>query len=251
MVGHLDLNVHQPDNVPERTTLYHENQVKQLHDSHEQRRNGGINTTDTTMTARPIILTPATPSELITTIIAHYRYPTTIIVASPKQPFLDALTQEVTSDAEREEDADQQLLRKTLLQTAVSRHIHILFTPTVTHLRALTSTFSQADSRVQDPPNFTKDGEKKPLLIVYCFLELHRSTTEWSAQGLGTSAAALVEAATRNGFRAAVVEPRGGGDGFEGMSEFLGERVPVLSGTARTVEVGRVLKRWFEEEVKS
>lgn len=203
------------------------------------------------MTARPIILTPATPSELITSIIANYRYPTTIVVASPKQPFLDALAQETAIGTENQEDVGHPLLQKTLLQTAVSRHIRILFTPTVTHLRAFISTFSQRDSRTPAPPHMGDEEERTPLLMVYCFLELHRSTTEWSAQGLGTSAAALVEAAARNGFRAAVVEPRGGGSGFEEIGEFLGERVPVLSGTARTVETGRVLKRWFKEEVVS
>jgi hypothetical protein len=82
-------------------------------------------------------------------------------------------------------------------------------------------------------------------------------TTEWSAQGLGTSAASLVDAAIRNGFRAAIVEPRGGGDGFESWSEFAEEQAPMLSGTimkesgtwaGRKVEIGRILGRWFEIE---
>ena len=109
--------------------------------------------------------------------------------------------------------------------------------------------------------------------MVYDFLSLHRGTSEWSVQGLGASAAALVEGALGEGFRIVVVEGehplhstgQGGDDdglGAEpsGMKELLEERVPVLSGSgvrrvggelegsgwaAKTVGVGRVLGRWF------
>lgn len=94
------------------------------------------------------------------------------------------------------------------------------------------------------------------MLIIYGLLELHRDSVEWSAQGIGTTATYLIEAAARNSFRAAVVEPRGA-MGFEALDEFLEEKLPVLSGTAiksdgtwsgRTVAVKRVLARWFEFE---
>lgn len=204
--------------------------------------------------ASPIILSPVTPSELFLYILAHHRYPTTIVVASAKQPFLDALTLEVKSQKEPQQD---RLLQKTLLQTAISRHIHLVFTPTVTHLRAYLSTFSREDSKIRAPPNFKANGTGDSLLLVYGFLEVHRVTSEWSAQGIANSAAALVEAAATNSLRATVVEPRGGGQGFERLDEFLGEDVPVLSGTlmrdsgawnGRTVQIRRVLSRWFEIE---
>lgn len=200
----------------------------------------------------PIILAPVTPSELFLYVLTHHRYPTTIVVASSKQPFLDALTLEVKSQDEPQQD---RLLQKTLLQTAISRHIRLVFTPTVTHLRAYLATFSQEDSKIRAPPNFEPSGAGDPLLLVYGFLEVHRVTSEWSAQGIANSAATLVEAAARNSLRATVAEPRGGGQGFEGLDEFLGENVPVLSGAlmkesgawnARTVEIRRVLCRWFE-----
>lgn len=94
------------------------------------------------------------------------------------------------------------------------------------------------------------------MLIVYGLLELHRDSIEWSAQGIGTTATYLIEAAARNSFRAAVVEPRGA-MGFDTLDEFLNEDLPILSGTdmksdgtwsGRTVPVRRVLARWFEFE---
>jgi hypothetical protein len=113
--------------------------------------------------------------------------------------------------------------------------------------------------------------------VVYGFLSLHRGTSEWSVQGLGASAAGLVEGALGSGFRVVVVEeeeehllhPRGQGGGDDdgpaaaagqGLKELLEERVPVLSGSGvrrvggelegsgwagKTVGVGRVLGRWF------
>jgi hypothetical protein len=118
--------------------------------------------------------------------------------------------------------------------------------------------------------------------VEYGFLSLHRGTSEWSVQGLGASAAGLVEGALGSGLRVVVVEeeeeeeehplhPRGQGGGDDdgpaaaagqgqGLKELLEERVPVLSGSGvrrvggelegsgwagKTVGVGRVLGRWF------
>jgi hypothetical protein len=82
--------------------------------------------------------------------------------------------------------------------------------------------------------------------------------SEWSAQGIGNSAALLIDAALRNGFRAAVVEPKGVG-GHEDLEHLGGEMIPLLNGTAkrddgtwsgRTVSVKQVLNRWFKFEVR-
>ena len=151
-----------------------------------------------------------------------------------------------------------QLLAAPLYQVAVSRHIRVVFVPTVSHLRALLSVFSVADSRVAAPPpsaDRISASPKKPLLLIYGFLELHRSTSEWSVQGIGNTAAVLVETAKRVAFQAAVVEPPSELD----MDGLLTEKVPVLSGSARrirpgfegsgwtgrTVTVRRILGRWF------
>ncbi|KAL2267297.1 hypothetical protein VTJ83DRAFT_4574 [Remersonia thermophila] len=198
------------------------------------------------------------------------------------------------------------LLTPTLAQLSATRHIRTVFVPTVSHLRAFLSVFSvvvdnhQAAAaasstlpsrkppppptqRLHPPPppppphpdvkhgNKPVSQEEAPLLLVYGFLRLHRDTSEWSAQGVGASAAGLVEAAARTGLRAVVVEGQqqhqtpqgqksGGGDGDEpaavvGMDKLLAEKVPILSGGdakriggelgRKTVEVRMVLGRWF------
>lgn len=232
--------------------------------------------------SNPIVLSPSTPSELLQYIVTHHRYPTTVLIGWPKHTFVEALTEDVSlqlhlqaqtagdgsenTTNEIEEDSSSTKLpqihplqRKTLLQTAVSRHIRLLFVPSSTHLRAFLGTFSASDSKIPPPPPLSppnKNDSGPPMLIVYGLLELHRDSVEWSAQGIGTTATYLIEAAARNSFRAAVVEPRGA-MGFEALDEFLEEKLPVLSGTAmksdgtwsgRTVAVRRVLARWFEFE---
>jgi hypothetical protein len=217
-----------------------------------------------------LILPPATPSDLMSQIISNYRYPSTLLIGTSRELFLQSLDLDIDSNAQPQQQdvagedqdhdtgtvtGDSQLLRPTLMQIAVSRHIRTVFIPTVVHLRAYLAVFSQEDSGVLAPPNHRPAAPDKPtVLLMYGFLELHRATSEWSAQGLGNSAAALVEAAVRNGFRAVVIDPLGGG-GYDTLEQMMSERVPMLDGalvkndgswSGRTVDIGRVLGRWFK-----
>jgi hypothetical protein len=222
------------------------------------------------MTSQPIVLAPATPSELLSYIISYHRYPTTVIIGSSKAEFHTSLIEDIThhltlQDEQLQEDdlensatePSHVLLKAPLYQIAISRHIRILFAPTVTHLRAYLSVFTPKNSSISAPPNHTP-GSRPPLLLVYGLLALHRDASEWSAQGIGNSAALLIDAALRNGFRAAVVEPKGVG-GHEDLEHLGGEMIPLLNGTAkrddgtwsgRTVSVKQVLNRWFKFEVR-
>ena len=102
------------------------------------------------------------------------------------------------------------------------------------------------------------------MIIVYGLLELHRDTSEWSVQGLGSSFAVLVEAGWRAGQSIVVLEEKVGGDeghsdGDKRFQRVWEERLPMLNGnvrraglegegavwSGRTVEVRRVLGRWF------
>jgi len=107
-------------------------------------------------------------------------------------------------------------------------------------------------------------------------LDLHRDTSEWSAQGIGNSVAGLVEAGWKGERRIIVIEERkkegdagvDGGDGAEESDQptrkpgwkVWGQRVPMLNGSVRrtgfesedsawsgrTIEVGRIFARWFK-----
>lgn len=230
------------------------------------------------MASSPVILSPALPSELLTYIIQQETHPTTLIICSTRADFLNHLLSDVQDTTRRPlqpgTDKPDALLASPLYQVAIARHIRMAFVPTVSHLRAYLSVFSSKDSRIPPPPATPASAyaKRRPLLLVYGFLGLHRDTSEWSAQGISSTAASLVEAARRVGYRAVVVDhprPPGQGDGGDdgvgaaGAGEsLLSQEVTVLSASARRagvdlddaawtgrkVTVGRVLARWFRYE---
>lgn len=209
---------------------------------------------------RPVILSPASPSELLDYVLASHRHPTNVLVCWPRKQFLGALVQDIGGRTGQDDQHRRHaLLEAPLAQVAVSRHVAMAFVPTVTHLRSYLATFFACDSRTPPPPSLygppSPDGPP-PLLLVYGFLELHRDGTEWSAQGLNTSAAGLVESAARNGLRAAIVEPRKT-ESPEELGTSLDETVPILSESkmrddgswsGRLVPVRCILGRWFVPE---
>ncbi|KAI1281134.1 hypothetical protein F5Y07DRAFT_319875 [Xylaria sp. FL0933] len=232
----------------------------------------------------PVFLSPALPSELLSYILDHHVYPSTLIICSSQADFLKSLAEDIRSQSrkntrstteeqephEREpsqsqdhvdEDAEVRhaLLSSPLHQIAISRHIRVVYVPTVTHLRAYLSVFSPDESRVPPPPTSALTREDgKPHVIVYGFLKLHCDTSEWSAQGLSNTTSTIVELAHRLSWKALLIEPAGE-PRDTALEELLQETVPILNGGARrlgpnfeegawsgrTVEVGRILGRWF------
>lgn len=249
----------------------------------------------------PLLLSPALPVELLTYIQDHHIYPTTLIICSTRSQFLEALQhdtkrqdlphkiepedanlQNLTQEAGtpqpgqevKQNDIQHDLLSQKLSQLVISRHIRTVHVPTVTHLRSYMSVFVPEDSKVPPPPaNFAPRGRESPSLVVYGVIEMHRDTSEWSAQGLGSTMAVLVETASRLGWSLVVIEPvqkmtlRAGDESDaedlvqqkDGFEDLLEEKLPILSGSvrrggldleeggwsSRTVEVGRVMSRWF------
>ncbi|KAG6004068.1 hypothetical protein E4U21_001413 [Claviceps maximensis] len=202
---------------------------------------------------QPMLLPPQTPSELISDILSYaldaLGPPTTIIIGWSKEQFLAALTQDVRQQQQQQQQSpphhQHPLLRNpSLAQIASARHITMVFVPTVCHLRAYLATWTSPPQPAAEKRQLGVSGAagigvivRPPLLMVYGLLDLHRHDgTEWSAQGLGISAAVLVEAAWRNGFRAVMLEPRKRGRHKEDdvemdeLAESLSEKVPVLSG---------------------
>lgn len=219
----------------------------------------------------PLFQAPATPSELLSYLVTLQSYPTTLLVCCPREAFQAALLHHVTSvlalEGNPEEGGDnvdsaaqrhrrivEALVAAPLYQTAAAKHIRVLFTPTVSHLRAYLSVFDTAGSKVQPPPNYTPvdEGSRMPLLMVYGFLDAHRDTSEWNARGLSLSASILVEAGKAATYRPVIVEPKDD-DGHPDVETLLSEAVPLLgrnvaaqgAWSGRTIEVRRILSRWF------
>jgi hypothetical protein len=255
------------------------------------------------MSGSPTFLSPATPSELAIYVSSKCFYPTTLVVCTTREEFEYSLNEDIDremrlhnpghmeeqQDEPRQADGDldfsvlpenpveppawiSPLLVHSINRVAIAKHIRVVFVPSVSHLRAWLTVFPPADpTTVERPPAagtgaFLRKMETAPLLLLYGFLDLHRDTSEWSAQGLSNTAAALVEAACQAALRAVVIEPRMDWDEQLRDSEsILGEEMPMLSGAerravardqdeggggwiGRTVSVRRVLGRWFRFE---
>ncbi|KAI0176122.1 hypothetical protein GGR52DRAFT_346430 [Hypoxylon sp. FL1284] len=231
-----------------------------------------------------LVLSPALPLELLTYILSHDIYPTTLIICATRADFIATLASDARSETARQssppehgtetagehgDESDREARRyrslvsaSPLYQVATSRHIRVVYVPTVTHLRAYLSVFSPDESPVPAPPaGFRPPRDERPRIILFGLLDMHRDTSEWSAQGLSNTLSAIVEVAHRLSWQAAVVEPRNR-NSSPALEDILKEHVPFLSGggrrpgldldeggwTGRTVEVGRVMKRWFRFE---
>ncbi|KAH6659265.1 hypothetical protein BKA67DRAFT_543977 [Truncatella angustata] len=255
----------------------------------------------------PLLLSPALPSELLTYILNYHVHPTTVIICSSRTDFVGALQEDIREhkthqapaqrvpgsqvlsadkepqtlshpELQGQDVAHHGLVSQTLANLAVSRHMRTVYIPTVTHLRSYVTVFSPKDTKIVAPPQVhTALRRTHPTLVVYGVIEMHRDTSEWSAQGLGNTVAALVETTNRLGWGLVMVEPRatrilarddedGAPTGRQICDDFkslLKEQLPILSGSARragldseeggwsgrTVEMGRTMSRWFKFQV--
>lgn len=223
-------------------------------------------------TNRPVVLPPCSPSDMISYALQHPG--TTIMICSTRSAFLNSLASSVC------ENPESHLLHATLHQIASSRSTTLAFLQTISHLRAYLAVFQPKTTL--DTPASMRSDTRKPLLLVYGLLNLHRDTSEWSAQGLGITMASLVEAGSRHSCRivmceedveedldiidAITIEEETGDLQREERDEMRKsncwhEAMPILNGSTRrlvdeeagwagrTVEVGRVLQRWclFQE----
>lgn len=252
----------------------------------------------------PEALPSLSPSELLNYLLERQAFFTTLIICQKREDFVNSLISEILLASQyqnlskngdlnktsscfsagksvQNEDYERRnlLLIPTLHQLAISRHIHVVFVPTIAHLRAYLATFP---SKMEAKISSTLDQEKNlmdvdsssttPYLFVYGLIDLHRNTCEWSAQGLSNTIAGLIEAGGRSCKKVVVTETweeesavEDSGDeinadsGDASRCSIWANRVPILHTNAgnigphfeekpwsgRTTEIGRILARWF------
>ena len=226
----------------------------------------------------PIALPSIYCTDFIKYILQFHPVPTTLVVCSSRQDFLEHLQatihhthplHQADSSVDSLTDVSHPFLIPTIHLLATSRTITLAFTPTLPHLRAYLATFHTSS----DPADFVastlkyeKAGMQTPILAILGLVALHRSTSEFSAQGLSRTLANAVEAATRVNMKLLLAESRSPqesedllvvGDPNSGSQEMdsLKEQLPLLSNSikfgndervwaGRTIEVAKVIKRW-------
>lgn len=221
----------------------------------------------------PVALPPMLCSDFLDYVLKYHRSPTTLIICSTKEAFLEDLLASVKSASSQEPSASQtrdehtsqySLLIPTIHLIAKSQSVHVVFVPTLPHLRAFLATCELVSNPGQPTYTTGYSGSQSTLLAVWGLVNLHRSTAEHSAQGLSRTLASAVETASHRGDRLVLSEPLTMQDGaMLENAEFTEmitrgpweEQVPLLSFSVRfgdedrvwagkTIEVRRVVAKW-------
>lgn len=150
------------------------------------------------------ILPPQSGLEFVRYLLNHDTLHTTLVICQDREDFLDGLYGACSSRAddfeahENVEDERRSLAvtpNDTIESIAVSRHIKVAFTPTVSHLRAYLSVICKSMFLPSLCSNVQVGSIPSPRLAVFGLIGVHRGTSNFSAQGLMRSLSLLLETA--------------------------------------------------------
>lgn len=215
----------------------------------------------------PVALRISDSYEIINFILKQHSLTITLIVCASRSDFLADLQgkhHRTLATQLANSDGSNDFLSPTLQQLATSRKVKLAFTPTLPHLRAYLAAF--APSTNQGPAWLQCH---RPMLVILGLVDLHRQTSEHSAQGISRTLAIAVESARLAGMNLVLGEyyREGDNDEFNGFDDGAtgdvngpqqdpwAEQIPILTGSVRfgnderlrtgsKVDVGKVLSRW-------
>ena len=221
----------------------------------------------------PVALSSLTSIDFLGWLLDHHQEPTTLIICLSREVYLSNVQNDLRRNHPEgpsaiSNDSDSiplhPLLKPTIHLTAKSRSIHLVFVPTFHHLRAYLSTHMLPTN--SDSPRFgsANAGAQIPILAIWGLLHAHRSTAEYSAQGLSRTLAAAVESASLAEQTLVLAEPKvmdseeqyEGSEAIQGLSgDPWKEQVPLLSGSikfgsedrswaGKTIETGCIVAKW-------
>ncbi|KAL5051926.1 hypothetical protein BDW71DRAFT_2322 [Aspergillus fruticulosus] len=183
-------------------------------------------------------------------ILDHDRF-SVLIVCAARETFLEQLLAAV--HLRSTSPGSHELLNQTLGLLSTSRHVKTVFCPTLEHLRAYLSSGVNGQLLATD-----RRENLRPFLAILNPLALHRSSREFSAQGLSRTFASAVEVSSRANMDLLLCECRDALDpsNTETSEAVWHAEVPLLSNslragtegnywTERMVPVKRVVQRWF------
>lgn len=173
------------------------------------------------MGTNPRVLTDIGLTDFIQYILDADSVPCTLIVCASKETFIERLlvacTDTPTSPVNEQEnpnpggetpgpDVDgnkapkhhELLTSPSLLKLASSQSVKLAFCPDLTHLRAYLASLTVPKPRpvnVDETTNIKPGSKNRPLLAILNPIDIHRSTSSFSAQGFNRTFALAVEAA--------------------------------------------------------
>ncbi|KAL8666268.1 MAG: hypothetical protein Q9202_001537 [Teloschistes flavicans] len=214
-----------------------------------------------------LALAPMEAVDVIEHVLQNHVAPTTMVVCSSREDFLEKIHSSLSVKLQQQDFSDNMshpLLLPTIHQLATSRTVDIAFVPTLPHLRAYLASYAAKEGLQHGPAVLAKPGSQVSMLAVYGLLSLHRSTTEYSVQGLSRSLALAVETAAAWKMQLVLVEDPGDWDietseqqdeaETQPARDVWKEQVPLLNSSialsddrgwaGRTVEIGAIVGRW-------
>ena len=140
----------------------------------------------------------------------------------------------------------------TVRQIASSKNIRVAFTPTLMHLRAYIAALPYRKESLEGTEN----------IKILDLLQIHRSTSEFSAQGISRTLALILESVVQLRLPLQLIEISRSEISMDIQnrhSSIFSERVPVLNGSlqplvgdrvwaGRTVETGSIFAEWLKVE---
>lgn len=219
---------------------------------------------------QPVVLDVQSACDFVHHVLDYHAVPSTLVVCSTKTAFLEALQAEPAAMEEEHFAVNTRKLWQTptLRLLSTSRTLKVVFCPELTHLRAYIATYSTAVSkRTTERDDALRLSSARPILALLDPIQLHRTTSAFSAQGMNRTFAMAVEAAHHTNSQLILAEiapqeptPDVGLELQIGMaaenrqpSSLWDEHVPILNAstkrlgelsTGRTVKIKTVAERW-------
>jgi hypothetical protein len=150
---------------------------------------------------KPTVLYPFTIRTCLLYILNRKREPTTVILCTSRDSFLQRLLSELPPN--------DSLFTPTLHLLSRSGSINVVFCSTLPSLLAHLSIYSGAAPLEEINMTHTQSPNEQvvPTLALLFMLQLHADTASNSAQGLSRTFASAVEASVRSRQRLIIVEP--------------------------------------------
>lgn len=214
----------------------------------------------------PIVVEIRHAQEFIQYVLETHAPPSTLIVSSSKADFLGTFQSANATDdgdvqdvreheqpaADESAAAQVQQFAPTLRLLSTSRTLKLVFCSDITQLRAYLAclaTDNSSDSRNEqtvDSP--LRKQNAVPILAILNPIDIHRSTSSFSAQGLNRTIAVAVEAAYRTESKLVLAETTLGAWSEElSILNVTNRRLGELA-LGRTVTAKAVAKRWCSFE---
>ncbi|MCJ1312241.1 hypothetical protein MMC25_005915 [Agyrium rufum] len=207
--------------------------------------------------------------EILTHLLRHHGQPTILVVCLSTDQFLNILVDNVNDSASSTVDVapngnrieSHPLLIPTIRLISQAKCIETVYVTSLAQLKAYLTDLGAGNSIQKFPLVPDQAQVRKPKLTIINLLDLHRSSGEWTAQGISRTTALAIEATSAQDMQLTLAEIERAEEGEQtrpadpNISNPWNDQVPLLNTSlrlggeeqgwaGRTIEIGKVIGRW-------